>query len=167
VSGISDNVPFGLSPLRRPWRAHQLHATLIGYEALIAAAAASWPHRIDAIRGELTRHFDVAPVYHHDWDFLAVAAPRVATVAVAAERFRLDHAGAWPESIAELVPRYLKTAPIDPFSGEPIRLVPKGQEVRVYTIGPDRRDNGGPATAFAPPSRVEPFVGDIGFVLGR
>lgn len=168
VSGISGNVPiaFGLL-LRRPWRAHELHSALLGYEALLAAAKTPWPDRIEAIRIELSRHFGVAAVYHGDWDFLAVAAPRVATVAVAAERFRLDHAGVWPRSMEDLVPGYLETAPIDPFSGEPIRLVRGGQDVRIYTIGPDRKDDGGPATGLTPPSRVEPFVGDIGFVLGR
>ena len=67
---------------------------------------------------------------------------RCAVVALAAERFRLAN-GRWPKDLAELVPAYLKKVPLDPYDGKPIRLraVPDG--LLVYSIGPDRQDNGG------------------------
>jgi hypothetical protein len=67
---------------------------------------------------------------------------RSAIVALAAERFRQAN-GRWPKDVAELIPAYLKEAPLDPYDGKPIRLraVPKG--LLVYSIGPDRQDNGG------------------------
>jgi hypothetical protein len=67
---------------------------------------------------------------------------RCAIVALAAERFRLA-IGRWPKDPAELVPAFLKQAPLDPYDGKPLRLraVPDG--LLVYSIGPDRKDNGG------------------------
>jgi hypothetical protein len=68
---------------------------------------------------------------------------RSARVAVAVERFRRDHAGAFPAGAADLVPQYLPSLPIDPFSGQPRRLVPKGSGYKVYSVGTNRVDDGG------------------------
>ena len=37
---------------------------------------------------------------------------------MALERYRLAN-GAWPDSLAALVPKYLETVPTDPFDGKP------------------------------------------------
>lgn len=42
---------------------------------------------------------------------------RLGILALASARYRLDHAGSYPGNPAALVPRYLDTLPIDPFSG--------------------------------------------------
>lgn len=62
--------------------------------------------------------------------------------AIAAELFRRD-TGAWPGSLDELVPRYLPTAPEDPFDGGPLRLAMGKTGPVIYSIGPDRVDDGG------------------------
>lgn len=67
---------------------------------------------------------------------------RAARAALAAERFRLD-AGRLPESLDELVPRYLEAVPIDPFDGGPLRLVTTADGIVVYSIGEDGVDDGG------------------------
>ena len=87
------------------------------------------------------------------------AALRTACTALAMERFRLAK-GRWPEKLSELVPEYLAETPVDPFDGQPLRLVRKGQAIIVYSVGIDKEDNGGAVV-------LNPSVkgSDIGFVL--
>ena len=56
------------------------------------------------------------------WLGISDALVRTAIAALAAERFRLEH-GRWPESLEQLVPRYLSAVPRDPFVNSPIRLL--------------------------------------------
>ncbi|MGA2230281.1 MAG: hypothetical protein ABSH22_05225 [Tepidisphaeraceae bacterium] len=65
--------------------------------------------------------------------------------ALAMTRYRLDH-GAFPSHLADLVPAYLDAVPLDPFDGNPLRFVVKGNRWIVYSIGPDGVDNGGVET---------------------
>ena len=67
---------------------------------------------------------------------------RISGVALALERFRLANQRL-PDSLAELVPRFLEEFPADPFDGAPLRYrrLPKGYVV--YSIGRDGRDDGG------------------------
>lgn len=52
--------------------------------------------------------------------------------------------GAYPAQLKELVPRYLKQIPQDPFGrGEPLRHQKRGNTYLLYSIGPDGIDNGG------------------------
>jgi adenylosuccinate synthase len=56
----------------------------------------------------------------------------------------LDH-GTYPERLPELAPRYLASAPVDPFGlGKPLRYkrLDNGRFL-LYSRGPDLRDNGG------------------------
>jgi hypothetical protein len=48
-----------------------------------------------------------------------------AAIAVALRRFRLDH-GAYPNALDELAPRYLKTVPLDPYTGRPPEYARQG-----------------------------------------
>lgn len=71
------------------------------------------------------------------------ASLRVALVAVAAERYRLEHKS-WPKTAEDLVAvGLLKAVPVDPFDAQLIRwrLLPDG--VSVYSVGPDGIDNDG------------------------
>jgi hypothetical protein len=72
-----------------------------------------------------------------------VAQERDATfVALALTLFHRQH-GAWPERLDELVPNLLPVIPADRFTGEPLRYrVVEGRPV-VYSVGPDKVDNGG------------------------
>jgi len=69
---------------------------------------------------------------------------RAAQAALAIERSRLGTGSALPDSLAQLVPKYLAAVPEDPYDGKPLRykkLSPKGYAV--YSIGRNRLDDGG------------------------
>jgi hypothetical protein len=63
-------------------------------------------------------------------------------VAIAAERYRLKH-GQPPEKLADLVPEFLSAVPTDPFDGQPLRLKADGEQLVFYSVGKDRKDDGG------------------------
>jgi hypothetical protein len=68
---------------------------------------------------------------------------RAAIVALAAERFRQQH-GRWPAALGELVQAgLLKAVPTDPFDGQPLRLARTADGLIVYSVGPDKADDGG------------------------
>jgi hypothetical protein len=65
-----------------------------------------------------------------------------ALTALAVERFRLAE-GRLPESLEELVPKYIEAVPIDPFDGKPLRYKRLEKGYTIYSIGEDGEDNGG------------------------
>lgn len=65
-----------------------------------------------------------------------------ARVGVALESYRLIH-HCWPESPSQLVPGLLATIPEDPFGTGPLHYRRLEDGVVVYSVGPDREDNGG------------------------
>jgi hypothetical protein len=85
---------------------------------------------------------------------------RCAAAGVAAERFRRENKR-WPDKIDDLVPKYLKTAPTDPFDGKPLRWTRLADGTIAYSVGPDGEDNGGAR------NRTNPIMKgtDIGFRL--
>ena len=75
---------------------------------------------------------------------------RSCTTALAVERHRLKH-GQWPRDLNELVAAgLLKDVPKDPYDGKPLRLKKTPTGVIVYTLGPDKVDNGGALNRAAP-----------------
>ncbi len=71
-----------------------------------------------------------------------VANVRCMLALMAVERYRRQQ-GAWPKSLAELTPKLLQAVPLDPYDGKPLRYKAVPDGVIVYSIGPDRTDNGG------------------------
>jgi len=66
------------------------------------------------------------------------------------EVFRREH-GKYPESLSELVPQLLPEIPADRITGEPVRFRIVDSEPVVYSVGADRKDDGGrpaPAKSF-------------------
>ncbi len=65
-----------------------------------------------------------------------------ASVGLALERYRTAKGG-YPATLAELVPEFLPTVPVDIFSGQPLiyRTEPGGAVV--YSVGPNLKDDGG------------------------
>jgi hypothetical protein len=61
---------------------------------------------------------------------------------LACERFRLE-TGGWPESLPELTPRFLRSVPLDPYDGKPLRFRRLADGVIVYAVNEDRNDDGG------------------------
>jgi hypothetical protein len=70
---------------------------------------------------------------------------RAAIVALALERYRRQH-NAWPSSLAELTPKYLKAIPLGVFDGKPLIYKRLKDGVIVYTVGADLVDRGGNLT---------------------
>jgi len=86
----------------------------------------------------------------------------LARTALAIERHRLG-TGKVPERLEELVPQYLKAAPIDPFDGQPIRYMRTEPGYRLYSILEDGQDNGGKEKAEV--TRGDPY--DWPFIVTR
>ena len=66
-----------------------------------------------------------------------------ALVSLAIERWKLSHDGLAPDHLQQLVPVLLSALPIDPFTGEPFRFRVYPGGYRVYSVGPDGRDDHG------------------------
>ena len=61
--------------------------------------------------------------------------------------------GRSPERLEQLVPTQLPRVPVDPFSSRPLIYRPQGTNWQLYSIGPDRVDDGGtPVSRFVPGS---------------
>jgi len=67
---------------------------------------------------------------------------RTQHAATAVARYRLEH-GELPATLAALVPAYLDAVPIDVFTGEPLRYIVGDEQVRIYSAGQNRQDDGG------------------------
>ncbi len=63
-------------------------------------------------------------------------------ILAALELFRHDH-GAPPPCLEDLVPDYLDALPPDPFTGRSLGYKVAGKDYRLYSVGPDRKDDGG------------------------
>lgn len=73
---------------------------------------------------------------------LALAHLRLNVTELALQAY-LAQNGRSPPALAELVPKYLKRAPLDPFSEQPMVYRPQGTNWLLYSLGPDKIDNGG------------------------
>ena len=85
---------------------------------------------------------------------------RCATVAVAAERYRLAR-GTWPPALEALLPDFLAKVPADPFDGEPLRYRRLEDRIVIYSVGEDGQDDGGETESTSPPGTSR----DLGFRL--
>lgn len=61
---------------------------------------------------------------------------------IAATQYRRK-AGKWPNSLTELVPELLAKVPVDRCSGQELRLLLENDNLKLYSLGFDRQDNGG------------------------
>ena len=51
--------------------------------------------------------------------------------------------GRYPDYLADLVPDYLPRLPVDPYSGNVFAYVPFDDAYLLYSLGPNRCDDGG------------------------
>jgi hypothetical protein len=92
-------------------------------------------------------------------DMRVLAERRMAAVSLAARLYRIDHAGQWPRTLDELVPKYLPAVPRDPFraDGGPLSyLVTKNpadgaERPVVYHVSSDGVDETPPNGSTLPP----------------
>lgn len=63
-------------------------------------------------------------------------------ISLALSAYRADR-GEYPRTLDDLVPTYLAAVPLDPFTDKPMRYVPEGKSCRLYSVGPNQKDDGG------------------------
>jgi hypothetical protein len=126
------------------------------------------PTRSDQMRRSVAfRNVDGPGNTYHEravWDEQIVTRMRVASVALAVERWRLAHEGRLPDSLAQLVPGFLPAIPTDPFDGQPLRYRKLVRGYVVYSVGPNFTDDGG---LEKPANATESTPYDITFTVGR
>lgn len=64
-------------------------------------------------------------------------------VLVGIRRYEIDR-GSLPDTMEDLIPAYIDSAPIDPYDGQPLRYIADDQII--YSVGKDGEDAGGSAT---------------------
>jgi hypothetical protein len=158
---------------QRPLNTMRARAALQLFEEAIVPASQPWPSKFEAVDafvrnhpvaqfsgsldGGLRRYFRelwgmFLPVENFPTQALTGATWSVArdltsrglaVSALAVERYRRDHGGAAPSSLADVVPRYLDAVPLDPRSGGPLRYILRPSGYVVYSVGTNRVDDGG------------------------
>jgi hypothetical protein len=150
-------IPSTARPLivvNRPLATHRLVTELEAFERLLAAASAPWPDRIEAISSMDTRGLPPQSFWNGvgirerleaavSMALRPLMTNRAIRIAVAVERYRREHGEMLPETLQSLVPRYLPSLPIDPYTGQPMRFVKEEAGYVAYSVGPNRRDDGG------------------------
>lgn len=88
-----------------------------------------------------------------------LAGNRLLLTSIALRAYRLDH-GAFPHTLAALVPDYLTAVPLDPFTDDqPLIYRLDRSTFIIYSVGPDMHDDGGnPITGKRVPSNRMPLV---------
>jgi hypothetical protein len=145
--------PFAAAPVREAHAAYLRHMT-----ALIDAAKrpeAEQPGRFKEALRELQddpKAVFARRVFEQQWwpslhraatfRLRCQAQLRCARTGLAAECYRQEQ-GEWPDKLETLVSKYLPRIPADPFDGQPLRLRRTPDGVAIYSVGPDRKDDGG------------------------
>ena len=96
----------------------------------------------------------------------SIAQLRTARVSLAIQRYRLA-TGNLPDTLADLVPRYLDAVPEDPFDGRTLRYEKLETGFVVYSIGEDRMDDGGKERLPTGKRKMAPSSWDITFIVER
>ncbi len=118
-----------------PWR-----EVLQNENRFVRAQLGNYPNPIKLVSGlRQARDMRKAAAERHD---LAAAHLRLLMVELALRGYRCDE-GKGPDSLTRLVPKYLESLPMDPFSGNPLVYRPTGSNWVLYSVGPDRVDDGG------------------------
>ena len=68
---------------------------------------------------------------------------RLADLALAVERYRLAN-GRLPKVIDDLTPDFIPSVPLDPYTDEPLHYRPTDDGFVIYSVDPDRKDDGEP-----------------------
>jgi hypothetical protein len=75
-------------------------------------------------------------------DLRRIAQLDCARAGLGVERFRLAE-GRLPETLEQLVPKFIEAVPIDPFDGKPLKFKRLEKGYTIYSVGEDGEDNGG------------------------
>lgn len=134
----------------------------------VEAGAVRWEEVMDdekAYARASTRHFFMGPVQRLIiwWQSRATFAHAKAQHEKVAARLRLlitelalrcfrAETGQPPARLEELVPKFARQVPADPFSGKPLIYRVEGTNWVLYSVGPDGVDDGGRPTSSSPPA---------------
>jgi hypothetical protein len=140
--------------ISRPLTSRRAVARMRVWSDVIAAARKPWTEKLTAIAEVEKKHglgmsdmpgtlFPERLLRFGAVTPAGIAIDRSAAAAIGVERFRRDHAEMLPDSLAQLVPRYLTGIPIDPFSGASLLYVKDDVSYTVYSVGSDRLDDRG------------------------
>lgn len=80
---------------------------------------------------------------------VVLAWERITRTAIALEAFRKTHHGQSPPDLDAVVPDTGEEALIDPFTGERLIYHSNGSSWVLYSVGPDRKDDGGKSRPYA------------------
>jgi hypothetical protein len=156
-----ENVDFRDWPLSavvmRPWITNRLVRQLQDSARLIEAVKRPASERAQAVsavqpgmgpiptpRGVI--HLGRAPQATErdiEYGLRGYAALGAARVAIAVERYRADNAGRMPAALDDLVPRYIASVPVDPYTDTPLRIATRSAGYAIYSVGQDGKDDGG------------------------
>lgn len=150
--------------LSRPARDHVTVSELREFDEVIDASKLPWPQKLDAAakldqkyprrsrRGGVVSAL-MRPLGPHAANNAlqfsiagaaeSLAQTRASIGAVAVARWRAAHAGALPASLNDLIPAYLASPLIDPYTGTELRYVSDGRSCKIYSVGKNRKDDGG------------------------
>jgi len=85
---------------------------------------------------------------------------RLAEIAIAMKGYFQKHQ-VYPKTLAQLSPQFLKQTPLDPFSGQALKIINRDGNIILYSVGDDGIDDQGRPVNY----EVRPFVGDEIFIL--
>lgn len=128
-----------------------------GWEALSRVAEVEQRAERMPIRYTVAREFTMAISGGLTGYLVNVARTRTARLALAIERYRLEHGGL-PADLEALVPTYVSEVPLDPFDGDPMRYRRREVGYVVYSVGRGGVDQGGREGDGRPAERDVTFV---------
>jgi hypothetical protein len=150
--------------LLRPARDHMAVSELREFDEVMDAVSQPWPQKLDAVqavdrkyprsseRGRVVPAF-LRPMGRHvasnSLQLYArtvaetLARTRASIGALAVARWRADHGGTLPPGLRDLAPAYLRGPLLDPYSGGELKYTAAGNTCKVYSVGSNRRDDGG------------------------
>lgn len=143
-----DRVGLGGGFWGRPWAEHLTVGVLRDYARLLKLSEGSLPDALEAMRGEGAATSVLGEIVNQPMERVftltarALAEVRSAGVATLVERYRRDH-GRVPATLADVVPRYARAVPIDPFTGRSLLYRQDAQGYVIYGVGENRTDDGG------------------------
>ncbi len=164
-----ENVDFRDWPLSaivmRPWVTNRLVRQLLDAARLIEAVKLPARERARAVaavqpsRGPIVTprgivHLGRAPQATErdiEYGLRGYAALGAARAAIAMERYRHDNDGRLALSLGDLVPRYIASVPVDPYTDAPLHYAKRPAGYAIYAVGQDGKDDGGSVRP-APPN---------------
>jgi hypothetical protein len=144
LGGITDDPNGAAAKLRTLNWADSWQALGDYYAQLREAAKQPYAARMKPIRSDDPFVSILMPVWSRVWfkDAQCRAASQLRLARLAAQTFALER-GRMPGELANLVPGYLPKVPDDPFGNGPLKSLPAGHALLIYSIGPDGVDDNG------------------------